>query len=307
MGCTGTSWHFTVACPEVCSLENHKANGGNNIKVKSNDKEVTNGMTLYITEQAEMPSLIASSCEPVSWQVSFNYQAQFTGALAFSKTVNGQSSESASFDIVRSLQSEVLGGNVTARWTIVATKESGEITFNILGKSPTKNVIMNYIGSHSSLWYAKNIAAQESYGGTQFRADGYPLPSSADDNGYGIYQITDPTPTYNEVWNWKANVNKGIQILNQKTAAAVKWMTVQRAQAKQQTGREQPVTDEKVGRNCFFSDSGPRNITDAVAIKQFNGAVRNYCSWDNNNSKWNFNRVNNRGENYVQLVCDRDV
>ncbi|UJR16957.1 hypothetical protein I4U23_003855 [Adineta vaga] len=219
--------------------------GQNGISQFSDGTEITNGMILYITEDAGMPSLVASSCEAVEWEVLFNYQAKFTGALSFSKTLTGQSSDSSSFDIVRSLQGEVIGGAITAKWTILATKVT---------------------------------AAQESNGGKQFN-NGYPLFSAAHDNGYGIYQITNPSPTYNEVWNWKANVDKGIQILNQKTNAAITWMNDQRAQARQQTGRDQPVDDHRVGSNCFFSDNSTRTIVDAVAIKQFNGASGgNYCA-----------------------------
>ncbi|CAF1549586.1 unnamed protein product [Adineta ricciae] len=245
-GCTGTLWHFTVVCPEVCPVENHRADTSSAVKLSSEGRIVTNGATLYITDEAIMPSLVASSCEPVTWEVLFSYQAAFPGALSFSKKVTGQSSDSTSYDIIGSLQNETIGGIVTAKWIVVSTKTSGEIKFNILGTQPAKRTIMTYIDSRSSFWYAKNIAAQESSGGQQFSIDRYPLFSSAHDNGYGIYQITNPTPTYNEVWNWKANVDAGIRIINQKTTAAISWMANQRQQAKQETGREQPVDDEQM-------------------------------------------------------------
>jgi hypothetical protein len=72
----------------------------------------------------------------------------------------------------------------------------------------------------------RRIARFESGGGRQFRAaaDGGigPCPLWSGDNlgGVGIMQITIPRPTDNEVWNWRENVAKGIQIFNQKVAAA---------------------------------------------------------------------------------------
>ncbi|CAF3348416.1 unnamed protein product [Rotaria socialis] len=274
-GCTGTAWDFTVVCPDQCKSENSKANDQYNIKLRSSGRDISNDGTLYINDDAEMPPLIALSCESVLWEVSFNYQAAFTGARSFSKKVNGQSSGSESFDIVRSLANETLGGSVTAKWTVASTKES---------------------------------AAQESEGRQEFLPNGYPLFSNAKDNGYGIYQLTNPPPTYNEVWNWKANVLSGIALLENKTKEANSWMTRQRQQAKIQTNREQPVDDERVGLNCFFSDNSTRKIEDTVAIKLFNRASNgHYCSWNNTIAKWKFNRVNHRNESYVLLVCNQNV
>jgi hypothetical protein len=155
---------------------------------------------------------------------------------------------------------------------------------------------------------ARKIAAQESRGGQQFLNNGYPLFSSAHDNGYGIYQLTNPKPTYNEVWNWKANIDSGIVLLNQKKNQADSWMTKQRRQAREETGEERPVDGERVGRNCFFSDNSNMTIEDAVAVQLFNGAPRGYyCAWDNSNQQWKFNRLNDIGENYVLLVCNQNV
>ncbi|CAF3402361.1 unnamed protein product [Rotaria socialis] len=307
-GCTGTAWDFTVVCPDQCKSENSKANDQYNIKLRSSGRDISNDGTLYINDDAEMPPLIALSCESVLWEVSFNYQAAFTGARSFSKKVNGQSSGSESFDIVRSLANETLGGSVTAKWTVVSTKESGKISFKILGRPLAQRTVMAYIEAHTDLWYAKKIAAQESEGRQEFLPNGYPLFSNAKDNGYGIYQLTNPPPTYNEVWNWKANVLSGIALLKNKAKEANSWMTRQRQQAKIQTNREQPVDDERVGLNCFFSDNSTRKIEDTVAIKLFNRASNgHYCSWNNTIAKWKFNRVNHRNESYVLLVCNQNV
>lgn len=72
----------------------------------------------------------------------------------------------------------------------------------------------------------RRIARFESGGGRQFRAaaDGgvgaCPLWSGDNLGGVGIMQITVPRPTDNQVWNWRENVAKGIEIFNQKVVAA---------------------------------------------------------------------------------------
>jgi hypothetical protein len=70
------------------------------------------------------------------------------------------------------------------------------------------------------------IACQESGGMRQFAAaanggtGACPLWSADNLGGVGIMQITRPTPTDDEVWDWTANVRHGIQIFNEKLAAA---------------------------------------------------------------------------------------
>ena len=307
-GETGTAWYFTVVCPQLCT-QNRAANNANPVSLQADGTDVANSATLYINEQAQMPSLVASSCSEASWTVSFKYTAGFSGAHSYVQpSINGLSSNNQPFDITSALNGQVLGGDVTVTWTITSpSQKNGQYTFKILGKQPARSDIFNYIDSKTSLWYVKKIALQESQA-RQFRSDGFPLYSQALDNGYGIFQLTNPQPTYNQVWNWKANVDQGVVIINSKRTAAINWMARQRSQAQNQTGSSVPVPNEQVGPNCFFSDSSTITITDAVAIKQYNGASGgNYCAWDNNMKQWVFHRLNNRNENYVELVCNQRV
>lgn len=49
-----------------------------------------------------------------------------------------------------------------------------------------------------------------------------------------------------------------------------------------------------------------KNITDAVALKMYNGATGgNYCYWDNPNDAWAFHPLNLEDPpfNYVRRVC----
>lgn len=298
LGCTGTLWYFTVHCS--------KCDPSEIAILKSGTTSVNNGDTLWIDENSVMPPLKGTSCLPdsVRWSVRFKYRASFTGATAFaSPVITGASTENNPFDITAALGNKVYGGDGSAKWSVSASSttsaQSGEIKFKILGRQPSKSAIMTYIESKRAPWYAKPIALIESYGGSQFAIDGSGYPLSATDNGYGIYQLTSPSPTYEQLFGWKHNVDEGIQRLLSKQSVAKTWMTRQRIQAGSVT-----VPDERVG-NCYFTNS---NITDAVAIKAFNGAsMGHYCAWDNATKAWKFNRVNNKGRNYVLKVCNQPI
>jgi hypothetical protein len=72
----------------------------------------------------------------------------------------------------------------------------------------------------------RRIARLESGGGRQFLAPAdrsigaCALWSHDNLGGVGVMQITVPPPTDDQVWNWRANVAKGIGIFNEKVAAA---------------------------------------------------------------------------------------
>ena len=296
-GCTGTRWYFVVHCPKLCDTKQI-------VSLQSGITRVNNNDILWIDQTSVMPLLTAISClsDSVAWSISFKYQASFTGAISFSSPpITGTSDENNDFDITAALRNRIYGGDVSATWSIRASSttsaQSGEIKFKILGRQPDQSAIMAYINSQNAPWFAMPVARVESYGGTQFARDGSGYPLTAADNGYGIYQLTNPQPVYEQLFGWKHNVDEGIRRLRSKQNIANAWMGRQRAQANNIL-----VPDEAVG-NCLFTDS---NITDAVALKAYNGAsLGHYCAWDNVNRVWKFNRLNNNGRNYVLAVCNQ--
>jgi len=119
----------------------------------------------------------------------------------------------------------VRGGSlsISVRATVagrVLTAQSSHL--DIRGTNPPLQALRGAL-PHATL---RRIARFESVGGRQFiaAADGgvgaCPLWSRDNLGGVGIMQITVPRPTDNEVWNWRENVAKGIQIFNQKVGAA---------------------------------------------------------------------------------------
>lgn len=92
----------------------------------------------------------------------------------------------------------------------------------IVGTNPSRTDLFAALPNNT----LRRIALQESIGGKQFdaAADGgvgaCPLWSSDRLGGVGLFQITRPRPTDDEVWNWRSNVAAGLRVFNQKIAAA---------------------------------------------------------------------------------------
>lgn len=251
--------------------------------------------TVYISEQATFPQLefVLCSLSVASWELSVEYEGA-SHVVAKEKTVLGKHWIPIVSD------ANVIGGEATL---IVKTNEIVPIEkrFKIRGIQPAPKTVQLYIGNE--IWFAKAIAMQES-SYRQFD-DKTSMPLRTDDGGYGLFQLTDPVPTTVQKWSWKANVDEAKRRLRGFIKIADDWMTDQRSQARADTGHDVPVPDEKVG-NCFFSDSGPHQIEDAVAIKMYNGAYRHYVSWNNSAKRWQFNRFDEEGKmNYVERVCSR--
>jgi hypothetical protein len=53
-----------------------------------------------------------------------------------------------------------------------------------------------------------------------YTGENYPLFSDDHKGGVGIFQITNPAPTPNQIWDWKANVDAGVQKFKQALGAA---------------------------------------------------------------------------------------
>ena len=113
---------------------------------------------------------------------------------------------------------EFRGGDATLSYIVTCegvTTLQGDFNFEILGMNPTRTTLRTEL---PVLWL-KVVAHQESFT-TQFSDLGsnvswtyYPGPLTvlrADDNGFGVMQITNgPLPSNRDLWNWRENVNNG--------------------------------------------------------------------------------------------------
>jgi hypothetical protein len=74
----------------------------------------------------------------------------------------------------------------------------------------------------------------------------YPLYESAH-GGYGLFQLTNPVPNRDEIWNWKRNVDTGIVLLRQKIQDAKDYLN---------THPQPPITDLQIRLESYAHYNG---------------------------------------------------
>ena len=291
--------------------------------ITDGNRIISDGDVSYITSDARMPILHAYYCasgadayskvdvESFEWTIEVSSLKLNNLPLmcpTIVRTVSGTAKVNIT-DVIKVMR----GGLFTVRLSdecldcgtgrLLTTR-----SFQVLGTNPTAAAVRTELEASTPLWYAVPVAHHETleYGSfRQFFPNGPRAgwPVVVRDNGTGIMQLTVPFPTCRQAWDWKANVAGGVLQLQQAHRYAAEWMARQRAQALAETGAAVAVPSVTES-NCEFRERGPRIITDAVALKRYNGASRgNYCSWDNANSRWKFNQLNSLGFNYVNRVC----
>jgi hypothetical protein len=240
---------------------------------------------------------------------------------SFNSTTLGSDETSATVPF----NGEFLGGDVTVKVVVQVNGKTLTDTkvHKIKGTQPSSDSIkgeVDRIMSPTVYWFAKRMANQES-AYRQFDSQGYPLPNSKGDGGYGIFQITPPNSA-DQYWNWKANVAKGKSVLDLKRddpskGANVFWNSqvqeFNQYNADHPTAPIQPPPSTTEGDFAFaYTPTGyQKSYRDAIWIKQYNGASANYIAWKNTNLSegelpyWKFNKTNEDGINYVNVICSK--
>lgn len=186
------------------------------------------------------------------------------------------------------------------------------LTFSILGTNPTKAAVNSFIGS--SPWFLHQMVQLES-GYVQFAGNGG--PNFGPPNGFGLMQVDPPGNAY-QIWDWKQNATAGLAILSAFGTSATSywngllanWNSFNVNNPDHAIG---PPSDTSEGP-CAFSYNSPAGGTypysDAVWIKSYNSGYSSpfiQLSIFNTNgfpqAAWIINDLNNKGVDYVQVVC----
>ena len=118
---------------------------------------------------------------------------------------------------------------------------------------------------------------------------GEPLVSG--DLGYGICQLTNPKPTFEQCWDWKLNIDAGLSLFAEKQRIAQHYLS--------QQGRS--FTVEQLERETIARwNGGPYHVW---STKQ-NCWIRNpdiLCDSCTNNIGWNLRDTRNAGKTEAQL------
>ncbi|MGH6648445.1 hypothetical protein [Aquabacterium sp.] len=159
---------------------------------------------------------------------------------------------------------------------LTVTVKAGNLTFLrrviILGKNPGEEKVRTELDTYledfkKEIAISKKIFQQESKF-RHFYSDDMPLVSF--DNGYGLGQITNPEPTYEQVWNWKAHVKHVVTSF---------------------------VKDLRKKSERYFSShpGGTEDQIDTETLVFYNGANHHYHVWSETSKTWVVN---------VNVICD---
>lgn len=107
------------------------------------------------------------------------------------------------------------GGTLTVKAT--AGGQSATVAVRLVGKNPTKADVASYVAAKPDGEGFEKIVEHETHS-QHFGTNGEPKKSF--DKGYGICQLTNPAPTFEQVWNWRRNVDAGVVLFAEKRKAA---------------------------------------------------------------------------------------
>lgn len=112
-----------------------------------------------------------------------------------------------------------LGGRLTV--TARNGAQTATIATTIIGTNPTDAELRTYVNGRPNGADFLPIVEHEAHG-RHFNARGEPIVSF--DGGYGMVQLTDPIPTYEQVWSWKRNIDAGLALFAVKRTEAIRFL-----------------------------------------------------------------------------------
>ena len=116
-----------------------------------------------------------------------------------------------------------LGGTLSV--TAKAAKEQASISVTVKGTNPTAIEVTQYLTTQpNSAGFEKIIAHENKYKHFTRKDE----PAKSFDAGYGMCQLTKPRPSFAETWNWKLNVNGGLDLFGKKRTAAISYLSAQK-------------------------------------------------------------------------------
>ncbi|ALU90898.1 hypothetical protein Hrubri_3741 [Herbaspirillum rubrisubalbicans M1] len=225
----------------------------------------TTGEKFYIDEDALFPDVEFEFTTDVpgpyvwTWEMIWSAQVSSLSEKERGRTVKnlrraGKFTQDGRHWNARSIGA-VIGG--TLRIVVQVGQQEFIRTVKVLAKQPGADRIKAHIRERNEPLMEKLIH-QESRFKHVINNDLEPIV--AGDRGFGVVQLTNPMPSYSQIWSWKENVDAGIALLRQKRAAA-----------KRDFEQQKPV-------------SYTAEMLDTETITRWNGGK--YHEWDEGKKKW---------------------
>jgi hypothetical protein len=245
---------------------------------------------------------------------------------------------------------KIIGGRATLYCDYGTTKDT--IIFYIRGTNPTEQAVKDYlIAQNYDIWFLTRLIRQESNyrhfnAGTNYGTgwnDSQGCPNFGPPHGWGLMQLDllngGQRPTAQQLWSWKANVDRGYEFLNGEkrtmvnnrlnAATNVRSLWYEKNPEDTVQGHvdqvEGNITYTHANSTHFDFDFGAevsgqsRPFADAAWIKNYNGSsggsdgypgfyylIKQLPNVGNNKPFWSVQRLNSNDHNYVEAVSNRD-
>lgn len=182
---------------------------------------------------------------------------------------------------------KVLGGKLTV--TVEANKKTVARTVFIQGQNPAASSVATYIATLDDMTGFEKLLEQETRSKHFINVDNEPIV--AFDKGYGITQMTNPAPTYEQVWNWKANILGGSSVYKDKVKAAKTYLG--------QSGRL--YTDDQLQHETFSRWNGGAYHEWDSATKAWVRKSSVLCDSNTGNIGWSLDNEKNKDKTEAEL------
>lgn len=179
-----------------------------------------------------------------------------------------------------------LGGTLIVKAISGSDAVSQSVTLK--GTNPDVTEVTAYLSTKTGAEGFDKLLRHES-NFQHFDAHGEPVQSF--DNGYGMCQLTTPVPSFEQIWNWKANIDGGLALFAAKRAAAVAYLS--------QNNRS--YTPDQLAHEAVCRwNGGAYHVWDSVS----NRWIRNpnmLCDSATGNIGWDMTDPANKGKTEAQL------
>ena len=259
------------------------------------------GAVFKIEKTTLMPEIVfeieTTQAGPYTWKWSVTWDAKVSGLRESAK----RSSTLKTFSDKGEFESsdkrwkvnlgKVLGGRL--RVSVTAGEEVFKRYVDIQGTNPSSSEVTDFISTMADTDGLDKVLEQETRRKHFIDADGHPIV--AFDKGYGIAQITNPTPTYEQVWSWKENIKAGAKLYQEKQKAAKTYLG--------QKGRS--YTAEQLRMETWSRwNGGSYHVWDDKAKHWIRSSVV-MCDTATGNIGWDMTDIDNKGQSEKDLH-DRD-
>lgn len=251
-----------------------------------------------VTQDADLPTIVFEFKSKVAgeyhWSWVIEWEAKVSGlreraregkALKVFKASGSFASSHKRWTV--NFSGKVLGGALTV--TVKGGNQMLTRTVLIKGQNPTPENVVAYIATLDHMSGFEKLLEKET--GSKHFIDFDNDPIVAFDKGYGITQMTNPEPTFEQIWSWKANILAGSSLYKEKRLAAKLYLGAK--------GRT--YTDEQLWHEAYSRWNGGAyhewDVTAKVWVRKSNVL----CDTQTGNIGWLTHQEENKDKTEAEL------